>query len=249
MANARTCVPPNPTVFNGPAGMAASFGYVGTHKQFWAGYTDNSSNNGGVIYNQVQGGWVQPSVRGNSAYPQSKYLSDAPNVGFWVGLGGVNGGALVQAGAASIGTATPQYRFFTQDLPYNPGAVWEGPAIRPGQTTFVDVVYNFDGSASYYLENVTTGAYSPFTNQASPDFTGHSADFVSEKPSTAAYQPRFSGVTFHGAAAFWNHNNGEELVANLNYTKQVEVNGNGTVMASPTNPSSPSSFTVNWYHD
>ncbi len=89
-----------------------------------------------------------------------------------------------------------------------------------------------------------------FRNQAAPDFTGHSADFVSEKPSTAAYQPRFNGVAFDGAAAFWSHNNGEGLVFNLNYTKQeVEVNGNGTVMASPTNPPSPSSFTVDWYHD
>jgi hypothetical protein len=79
----------------------------------WAGHVAPNTDFGSVNLTWSQSQWVQPAVSGNSSYPLWK---DAPDTSFWTGLGV---GSLIQAGADSISSSTPTYRFWTQDFPQN----------------------------------------------------------------------------------------------------------------------------------
>lgn len=83
----------------------------------WGGYAAIGSNNGDVLYTEISANWIVPSVPANSNYPNGDYPT-APAIALWTGMGGVPGSSsLDQAGFASISTATPQYRFWYEDVP------------------------------------------------------------------------------------------------------------------------------------
>ena len=73
-----------------------------------------------------QSDWVQPSELGELEYTN---YQNVPDGSFRVGTGITS---LVQTGADSRATFTPQYRFWTED--YLAATVWEGPVINPGNT-------------------------------------------------------------------------------------------------------------------
>ena len=150
----------------------------------WAPFSCSNVNYQHITWTESE--WVQPSVSGNSAY--SDY-QNAPTSSFWNGVGE---NYIIQAGADSIATSTPQYRFWTEDYPQP--TVWEGPTIRPGQTAYVYVQWNGDGTATYTLENLTTGDYSQFRN-AAPYMEFTEADFVNERVGPY-YLPEFADTQF-----------------------------------------------------
>lgn len=100
MKHATHYVPPNPvasSVMHAPP----------THSgNPWSGYTIPSN---GADYTSSEARWTQPAVAGNSNYTN---YNKAPDASFWTGIGTSN---LIQAGADSIATATPQYRFWTEN--------------------------------------------------------------------------------------------------------------------------------------
>lgn len=127
----------------------------------WAGHVVPDSYVGSSGFNWTESTWTQPSVPGDSHY--SNYQA-APDASLWTGLGVTS---LLQAGADSISTGTPQCRFWTEDYPYE-GTIWEGPIIRPGNLACVYIQYRGNDETYYFLESETTGSYQPFMNY-SPD--------------------------------------------------------------------------------
>ena len=185
--------------------------------------------------------WKQPSVSGDSNYTD---YNTAPDVSFWVGTGETN---LIQAGADSIATSTPQYRFWTEDYP-PANTVWEGPPVHPGD--WVIVVYeqyngSSKGTATYFLEDVTTNVYSSFTNPA-PYNGFKAANFISERMN-GLYLPKFADVSvvdnyFGTDSKTWllSVNNNQRWVMSSNCTS------GGTILSEPTGVASDGSFTQHW---
>lgn len=193
MQHATHYVPPNPvasSIMHDPP----------THSgNPWSGYTIPSN---GVHYTGSEARWTQPAVAGNSNYTN---YNKAPDASFWTGIGTNN---LIQAGADSIATATPQYRFWTENWPYE-GTIWEGPVIRPGDLAYVDVQYNGNDTTTFFLENYTTGGYSSFTNYT-PDVGWDAGDFINEQVWPSLPFPVYGSTSFAGASA-GNNNTGQDL--------------------------------------
>lgn len=208
MEHATQEVPPNPVL------GTENWGLDGTHNGSWGGYSDLSSNNGGVSYNEVQANWNVSAIPGNSSYPNTDWQS-APKVGMWTGFGGYNSSyGPVQAGTADIATSTPQYRFWTEDAPASP--VYEGPVVNADDEVFVDVTWAGNNSADYFLENETTGKYSSFQNSAPyPNFDA--ADYQTEEQ--GAYLPDFVSTQFNGCFQFWNSGTSSGYFENYGYDK------------------------------
>lgn len=222
MAHAKTYVPPDPTA--GSSFSSASSGG-------WAGYVNQSPNNGSVYFNGTWASWTVPTVSGLSEWPSSEY-KDAPQVGIWTGLGGSPTdptGYVLQAGTTSIATSTPEYRFWTEDVPNAP--VYEGPVIRPGDTAYVTISFIGPGTdysnneAVFFLEDYTTDQYTSI-EVAAPYLSEWSADYVVEPAGNPKTLPNFTSTSFSGCGLEYdtasNPADGNNTDANfdqLNYTQ------------------------------
>ena len=205
----------------------------------WSGYAVTSNQNNNDVYDNVSAQWIQPSVSADSNYPNSDYAT-APCDAFWMGIGGQTGYRVVQAGVSSISTNTAQYRFWTEDYPYNP--IYEGPVIVPGQAAFVTVTYNGNGTANYVLENASTDMYQSLNS--APYYDGSSAEFIVEKH---VYPPRFSSESFSQAYVMYNNESGSTTLWAQNSTKDVMTDTNGDTQLYPgAINSNTDSFCENW---
>jgi hypothetical protein len=186
-------------------GPAHTIYYTGT----WAGHVVPYTYVGSETFTWSNGGWTQPSVPGNGNYTN---WETAPDASFWTGLGVCT---LLQAGADSIATSTPQYKFWMEDYSDCNGVVnnaewWEGPAIGPGQSAYVDVWYQGDSETYFYLENETTGAYDAFVKDT-PWVGDGAANFINELVGPSL--PNF-GTTSVGANYFGNASDSYGLTTN-----------------------------------
>lgn len=197
----------------------------------WAGHIMPQAAVGNANFYGSLAYWTQPQVPGDSHY--SNY-QNAPDASFWTGIGVYQ---LVQAGADSIATSTPTYRFWTEDYPL--GTVWEGPAIHPGDQAFVSVNYtgslsnNSGGQAYYWLEDETTGQYSSFTNSA-PYPGWRAANFINERLGNY-YLPNFNSNILSYAGASDNNGDFWALETSNNDRMYMTRDGtsSGTIMSDP----------------
>jgi hypothetical protein len=152
-------------------------------------YTDFGDGN--MTFSEAT--WTQPSVPGNSSYTN---YQDAPDSSFWTGLGL---DYLIQAGADSISTAAPTYKFWVEDYPN--GTNWEAnPPISAGNVAFVDVSYQGSNETYFFLENETTYTYTSVP-LATPYVGNHSGEFINEQVGCSAtgclyYLPDYGSTTF-----------------------------------------------------
>jgi hypothetical protein len=203
----------------------------------WAGHVVPGSVHS-ATYSWSQSTWVQPSVPSNSNYTN---YQNAPDTSFWVGTGITS---LIQAGADSISTSTPQYRFWTEDYPNN--TVWEGPVIRPGDTAFVYEEYEGNSQAYYDLQNLTTGAYQTFVN-AAPYNGYNAANFINERVNSY-YLPRFANTPvsddFYGNSS----NTWQLTTSNNKWTMTTDCNSDGYVLSQPNGVDSSGDFNQIWFN-
>jgi hypothetical protein len=203
----------------------------------WAGRVVPRSDFGFRLFTASQSEWVQPSVPGDTHYHN---YNDAPTVSIWTGVGVAN---LMQAGVDSISTVHPRYRFWTEDFPQN--MVWEGPRIRGGQTAFVYVRNAGRHRAYYFLENVTTGAYSTFSNSL-PYVGTNAANFVLERPN-GLYLPAFRSLSVWDSY-FWQRRTSYQLTAVSNrWIMTSNCASGGVLLARPTGVSG-GQFRQAWRH-
>ena len=156
----------------------------------------------------------------------------------------------MQAGTVSIANSpTPSYRMWYEDYPYNPTPVYNGPVISPGNTVYVSVDYNGNSTADYFLENETTGNYTPVYNVTAPDYDGTSVDYIVEKPASSL--PDFGSVPFSNAA-FQSNTEGGYFGAFNDTPLTMVFTGSGCpapsqdILAQPSSVSNQSNFTVTW---
>jgi hypothetical protein len=203
----------------------------------WAGHVVPRSLYRRVPFTAADAQWVQPRVPGTPGFGD---INNAPTASFWVGIGVAN---LIQAGVDSVATARPRYRFWTEDYPLN--MVWEGPAIFAGQTAFVYLGYLGHKQSYFYLENVTTGQVSAFTNHT-PYVGADAANFVNERPNRL-FLPRFRSTMIRDAT-FWQGASPHTLTTASErwyMTSNCRLGGTGLSVPSVV---SRASFAQVWYH-
>ena len=229
VSRARTFVPPDPVCGTSTRGPV----YSGN----WAGHVVPKSLYGNASFTASQSEWVQPAVPGDRNYTD---YNNAPAVSLWTGIGVSH---LMQAGVDSIATATARYKFWTEDYPQN--MIWEGPAISAGQVAYV-YTKNIGGNQAYYfLENVTTGAYSAFTN-ALPFVGSDAANFVIERP-RGFYLPSFRSLNVWNNH-FWENNNSYQLTSSNDRWVMTSSCGSGGTLLTAPSAVSGGQFTQTWSH-
>ncbi len=159
-------------------------------------------------------------------------------------MGIETGSNIIQAGADSIATSSPQYKFWTEDYPE--GTVWEGPAISAGQRAYINFDYLGNGTTTYLLENETTGVYETFKN--SSPYVGHTlAEYINERLN-GLYLPNF-GSAHVTKNYFWTFTTSYGLTANNNkYIMTSNCGSSGKVLSEPNGVTSINhTFTQYWY--
>lgn len=205
---------------------------------FWAAHVVPNSNYSGDHFTWSEGTWIQPSVSGDSSY--SSY-TNAPDASFWTGIGV---SSLIQAGADSIATATPQYKFWTEDYPNT--MVWEGPVISPGDAVSVYVKYISSSDCYYFLEDNTSGNYQSFDNSCPYDGYG-AANWTNERPN-GLYLPNFG--THATSGNYFGDNSNTYGLSSSNNNKVImtsDCTSGGTVLSEPTGVNSDTSYNNEWY--
>ncbi len=244
MEHAKTYVAPSPVwapAWVSPEIQPAT--ETGTCSTNWAGYMDQSANNGGVAYTQTSADWVIAAVPALGGSP-------VPAAAFWTGIGGwgpSGSNVIDQAGTVSIANSpTPSYRMWVEDYPNPPQYV--GPVISPGNTVYVSVYYEGNGQTEYYLENESTGKYTPWP-ASTPYYDGSSADYINEMPNGPGTLPDFGSVPFTYAQLTGGNTDGP--FADFNYTKITMYSGSnctGSVLSQPSAVGSDNeSFTETWH--
>ena len=213
MQHARQYLPPKPMP------VAKWFSTTGTaYSGSWAGYyVPNSGNSSGNV-TETTSQWNVPAVSSIGG-------SQPPDAAFWTGTGGTSSSSsgIVQAGTDSVTSNPAHYTFWTEDYPQN-SVQQNNPPVNPGDNAYVDVTYNSNQTATYYLEDVTTGQYTSITYSA-PNYDGSSADYINEwTPWGLAH---YGTVNFGDCLLYWaGSGSGEGDLGAYNNT-QVVMTSNG----------------------
>lgn len=184
----------------------------------WSGYVAS-----GGTYMSVTGTWIVPTVSATSAG------ADAT----WVGIGGVRGSDLIQAGtqATVTGGGAVTYEAWTEILPdYSRTAPLQ---VSPGDSVTVTITEQSSGLWLIVMQNNTTSASYEKTLRYSS--TRSSAEWVQEAPSTSrgiVPLDDFGSVRFSDASAV---RDGISLsLSALGATAVAMVNRAGQVIAQPS---------------
>jgi hypothetical protein len=196
----------------------------------WAGYEAHSNS-----YTDVEATWNVPTlIAGESGDLQST----------WVGIGvtGSEKYPIVQAGEVSAIGKTPYV--WTETYPDNP-VTDAGVPIAPGQTLYVHVAFDYNGTAGFHIINETTGVSNAPTAQTFsgmlPD--GH-AEIVTENPDGTHYLADFKDIKFSTAEAASTQTGWQDISA-LPYYTETMYDCRGDEMANPESLSG-ASFTNLW---
>ena len=183
-----------------------NYNFINDH---WSGYY---ATNG--AFTRAIADWIVPT----------KYASPSPDTALqWVGLGGVYGNNLWQAGTETDNRQG--YRMWYE--PYPSLIIYAGPAISPGNEVYVNVDYNYiyAGKSYVYMYNYTNGQYYSTTRSFVPN-TG-TADWVVERAArvsdkcvtylTKTSQPQWSYAFAASTVA------GGNTLQNINYYSHVHL--------------------------
>jgi hypothetical protein len=230
---------PSATLHKMPGLKSGDTDHTVEYANNWAGHIIPQSDYANESFTESSSTWTQPGVPGNSSY--SNYQS-APDASFWNGLGALN---LIQAGADSISTKTPTYKFWVEDYPQ--GTDWESnPAIAAGNIAYVSVEYEGSNKSDIFLENETSGNYTTIS-LATPDVGNTAANFINERLGNY-YLPNYGSTNLLYCAAIVG---GANISLNSAYNNIIYMtsdgSSSGTPLASPGSVNnSTGSFSVTW---
>jgi hypothetical protein len=253
MAHAKRELPGEVTTYQATSPLSPDSGSIGQQAINWAGFEADSNKNSSANFNNMEAEFVVPSVPSNSSYPG--YSVGDPMDSFWGGLGGGERPGdpyLAQAGVLTVSQSTASYYFFTlTTYDYNTPDK-RGPTIRPGDTAYVNVWYS-NGYANYYLENVTSGTYQPFSDtDSNTGIDEDSFECVAEWPGGygSPYLPKFGSMNYTGCDASYVGNNILNNMGYYNYYQDGDwcTNDAGTTerIQYPGSLSYGYEFTVTW---
>jgi hypothetical protein len=225
---APTPVPAQPT----PQAPVPAVGVGANTSHNWSGYAAT-----GAGYTGVTGTWTVPQPR----------VSGAPGVGAtWVGIGGVTGHDLIQAGTQDVAAGGGQAQFQTW-IEMLPQASQQVPlAVEPADSVTVSINEQGAGTGVWQIsmKNNTSGQ----TYQTSVNYTSSesSAEWIEEAPSgSSGVLPldQFNSVSFSAASAT---QNGQPVDLTQASAQAITMlNGNNQALAVPSGiGSDASSFSV-----
>ncbi len=138
---------------------------VGSNGEYWSGYVVPNSG-----FNYVSGDWDVPCYSGTN---------NSQRAIEWVGIGGVSGNNLWQAGTES--DHAEGYRFWYEDYPTQ-SMIYAGPAVGCNQAVNVEVDYSYNvgGKAYVWMYNYYNGQYYSATKSFVPDRS--TAEWIVERP-------------------------------------------------------------------
>ena len=189
-------------------GIQVPSGTVPIHARF-----DNSPNwsgsvttTGGTQYWDANGYWYVPSVSGSAPCPGS----ESNQAAIWPGIGGTDGGGLIQAGSwntvnvtVTRGLYCQQYNTFSTGawMEYIPNGPFAAPnlTISPGDELYVEV-WSGDASGNfaangpygwYFIYDYATTGYSQFSvaKPSGTTFYGTTAEWILEDPNSSGSLP------------------------------------------------------------
>jgi hypothetical protein len=194
----------------------------------WSGYVAN-----GGTYTSVTGTWIVPQVGATSTG------ADAT----WVGIGGVTGTDLIQAGTqATVSGGTASYEAWTETLPDSSRTV--SLDVSPGDSVTVTITEKTSGVWLIAMANNTTKA--SYQRTVSYSSSRSSAEWIQEAPSSGRSViplDDFGTLRFTAGTAV---RDGKTLgLTALGATPVAMINRSAQVIAQPsTLGADGSSFTV-----
>lgn len=194
----------------------------------------------------VEATWIQPKVtcsgRGLSA------------VAFWVGMGGFNQHALVQAGTqAACVHGAPQITAWHQSLPMEPFAIQTDLVVNVGDQVHSRVLFQAGSTYELLLENLTAGtSFRVTADNSILDPT--SAEWIVEAPTIgcpSACQvsplPNFRTLTFTDVAATIGGVRGPLDAPGFSHTRTTLITQSGAVRSTVTTTGADgTTFVVSW---
>ena len=183
----------------------------------WSGYVAS-----GGTYTSVTGTWIVPQVGATTTG------ADAT----WVGIGGVSGTDLIQAGTqATISGGTASYEAWTEMLPDSSRTV--SLAVAPGDSVTVSITEQTSGEWLITMVNNTTKArYERTVRYAS---SRSSAEWIQEAPSAGRGiipLDDFGTVRFTGGSAV--RDGKTQSLSALGATAVAMINRAGQAIAQPS---------------
>lgn len=120
---------------------------------------------------------------------------------------------------------------------------WEGPVIRPGDQAYVYVDYLGNNQTYFFLEDMTTNSYQPFTKDT-PRPAWSDANFINERVG-GYYLPNFGDAAVSGNQ-FGSTNYSYPLTSNND--RWYIANSSGQWLSYPTGvDNATSDFSQLWY--
>lgn len=195
--------------------IAAAAG-AGARSHNWAGYV---AEGGG--YSAVSGSWTIPAAAGAAG------AGDAA----WVGIGGMRGGDLIQAGTrADVSAGGSSYEAWYDLLPA--AATPIAMTVAPGDRMRAAIAELAPGRWRIELDDESRGER--FSTELAYDSSGSSAEWIEEAPQRAGVDlplDDFSAIAFSGASA--TRAGDAKTPAALGAARVSLVDASGALLAAP----------------
>src|SRR2546426_2589242 len=216
-------VQPDSRVIEPGTGTAPSVTQPGTpaavmsRSSNWSGYAAT-----GGVFTSVTGSWIVPTVTSTSVG------ADAT----WVGIGGLSGRDLIQAGTQAMVSAdgTVEYSAWTEMLPQTSHTI--ALAVRAGDAVTATLTQKSGNSWVITINNDTTKANYSVTVQYSS--SNSSAEWIQEAPSAGrGLVPLDQFGTLRVTAGSAVQNGKSQTLAELGARAITMINGAGQAIAQP----------------
>lgn len=206
----------------------------------WSGYFTSSSYN---QWDAAQGFFVQPTDYSTSS---NKYESS------WVGLGGVNSGALIQDGTQmNAGQYGAWYEYLGNGGAGVPEINFNSINVNPGDQMYTYVSYNpNDGNAYFYVEDESNGtSQSATVNLGSNYYDGTTAEWINERPEIGSQLSQladYGSQGWTGAQAYNAYTGNWDNLGNETNNSIDMYSSAGNLLSQAGNLQSSTSFTDTW---
>lgn len=212
-----------------------------TESSNWSGYYTDSSYN---RWDAAQGSFIQPTDYSSSP---NKYESG------WVGLGGVNSGALIQDGTQmNAGQYGAWYEYLGNGGAGVPEINFNSITVNPGDQIYTFVSYDpNNGQAYFYVEDETNGTSQSATVDLGSDYyDGTTAEWINERPeigSSLSQLADYGTQTWTGAQAYNAYTGNWDNVGDVTNNAIDMYSSGGQLLSAAGSLASSTSWTDTWY--
>ncbi|MFL0267959.1 G1 family glutamic endopeptidase [Candidatus Clostridium radicumherbarum] len=213
----------------------------------WSGYVDYVNSN---TLRSVQGDFTQPTEKSDSV--ANAYESS------WIGIGGVNTAALLQAGTAMHNYQYTAFYEYIDEYNNDPNGQINIASINisPGDDVHMYVTYLYSNRvANFYVADYTNGgSQSIFVNLDNNYYDGSTVEWIDERPTlkysdgTKAFAnlADFGTISWFNCKSYNSSNVWNDLTSLSHQYVSMWSTGGKYMLASPNTPYSSTNFYDVW---